>query len=65
MAIIGAIYVSLGKPLLANIIWSISNLAIFSYNFVISEYEMAMLFGVYEIIAIYGIYNLKYKKVVN
>lgn len=59
MSIIGAIFVSHGKALAANTIWSISNIGFVYYNaIIITEYEMACLFGVYEIIALYGVYNL-------
>ena len=59
MAIIGAIFVSNNKPLIANYFWSISNIAFIIYNISINEFEMVLLFFVYEIIAIYGIYNLR------
>lgn len=57
-AIIGAIFVSQNKPLMANFIWAITNIAFIYHNISINQYEMAFLFAIYEIIAVYGIYNL-------
>lgn len=61
MAIIGALYVSYNKPLVANYFWVISNAGFILYNLSINEYEMTILFSTYEIIAIFGIYNLRFK----
>ena len=58
ISIYAAIQVSFGKSLLANGIWSISNIGFIWYNVSIFEYEMVLLFGVYEIIALYGVYQL-------
>jgi len=58
VAIIGAITVSLGKPLAANILWIVSNPFMAIYNYNIREFEMAWMFVVYSIIALIGIYNL-------
>ena len=60
MSILGAICVSRGKSLAANGVWAISNIGLAWYNISISEYEMAFLFGVYEVIAVYGVFNLLY-----
>lgn len=62
MSIIAAVYVSHGRSLIANCIWAISNIGFVYHNIVISEYEMAILFMAYEIIAVYGVYNLKLKQ---
>lgn len=62
LAIIGALCVSHNKPLIANYFWLIANIGFILYNLSINEYEMIILFSVYEIIAIYGIYNLRFKK---
>lgn len=62
MSIIGATCVSGGRALTANYIWSVSNLGLLFYNLSIVEYEMALLFGVYEVISLCGIYNLKLRK---
>ena len=63
IAICGAISVSLGRPLGANILWIVSNPLMAVYNYRIAEFEMAGMFGVYSFIAVYGIWNLKYRKV--
>ena len=62
MGIAGAMYVSRGAPLTANYIWAVSNLGFIYHSIVISEYELAALFAVYEALAIYGICNLRSKK---
>ena len=62
ICIIGAAFVSLGKPLAANVLWIVSNPLMAIYNFKLSEYEMSVMFAVYSAIAIYGIWNLKYRK---
>ena len=61
LAIIGAICVSKNKPLLANYIWAVSNIGFIYHNIMITEWEMVLLFSIYEIIALYGIYNLRIK----
>ena len=61
MSITAAIYVSFGKSLLANSIWSISNIGFIWYNLMAGEKEMTLLFSIYEITALYGIYNLGIK----
>ena len=61
MSIVAAIYVAFGRSLLANSIWSVSNIGFIWYNIAIGEYEMVLLFGSYEIIALYGVYHLGVK----
>ena len=61
IAVIGAIAVALGKPLAANILWIFSNPAMAAYNYSNCEYELAGMFVVYSVIAVYGIYNLSLK----
>lgn len=61
LSIVAAVFVSKGKALTANCIWAISNVGIIYHNLHLGEYEMALLFVAYEIIALYGIYNLKLK----
>lgn len=61
MSIIAAVYVSFGRSLFANSIWSISNIGFIYYNISIGEGEMILLFGIYEITALYGVYNLGIK----
>ena len=58
MSITAAIFVFRGKALIANSIRAISNIGFIYHNIIIAEYEMVYLFGAYEIIAVYGVYNL-------
>ena len=58
-SIAGSIFVAMGKPLAANYIWSVANIGILWHNYQIGEYELVMLFATCEIIALYGIWNLK------
>lgn len=62
MSIAGAIYVSFGKSLITNSIWAVSNIGFIWHNFSIGEMKMIVLFSVYEIVALYGVYNLGIKK---
>ena len=61
IAIIGALYVSHNKPLIANYFWVLSNAGFIIHNILINEYEMLILFIAYEIIAIYGIYYIQFR----
>lgn len=61
MSITGAAYVARGMTLPANYIWSVANAGLIWHNLSIAEFEMAFLFGVYEALAIYGIYNLRFQ----
>jgi glucose dehydrogenase len=58
---VAAGYVSFGRSLIANSIWSISNIGFIWYNISVGESEMILLFGVYELTALYGVYNLGIK----
>lgn len=60
IAIIGALWVSHNKPLIANYFWLISNAGFIIHNLLINEYEMLILFITYEIISIYGIYYIQF-----
>ena len=61
LGVIGCLFVSRGEPLNANYVWSIGNLGMIYYNYTIVEYEMMIMFVVYEIIALYGVWNLRFK----
>ena len=61
MSIVAAIYVAFGRSLLANSIWSVSNIGFIWHSISIAEYEMTLLFVSYEIIALYGMYHLGVK----
>lgn len=65
IAIAGAITVALGKPLIANSLWLISNPAMAIHNYNIHQFEMAGMFVAYAFIALYGVYNLKLKGLIN
>lgn len=62
LAILGAIYVARGHPLMANSLWAVTNIGFIWHNIIIQEYEMAILFFVYELISVYGVYNLGFNK---
>jgi len=62
IAILGAIYVARGNSLVANYLWSVSNLAFIFHNAMIGEGAMFVLFIVYEAICLFGIWNLKFNK---
>ena len=57
-SICGAILVSLGDPLFANLIWSFSNPLMAHYNYKIQQKEQAVLFSVFSVIAWFGLINL-------
>ena len=61
LSIIGAAWVATGHPIRANIVWSISNPALVLYNLTIVQTAQAVMFGIFSLIAFYGIYNLKIK----
>lgn len=58
LSIVAALFVARGKALVANCIWSLSNIVFIWHNIAISEYSMTLLFVAYEVIAIWGIWNL-------
>ena len=57
-SIVAAILVARGDALTPNIIWSISNIFIIWHNISICEWELTVLFVVYETIAVWGVWNL-------
>lgn len=58
LSIAAAVSVARGKALSANCVWAVTNIVIIWHNYSIGEYEMVFLFLMYEIIAIFGVYNL-------
>ena len=54
----GAIAVSMGSPLLANCIWSVTNPFLVWHNYKHNHTEQAVMFGVFALIAIAGVVNL-------
>lgn len=60
MAIFGALYVASNRSLAANILWGIANPMLVFFNAVNGQIEQAIMFSVFTIIALYGVYNLIY-----
>lgn len=60
--VVGCTLVSRGKALGANIVWSVSNLLMVVYFWDIGEMAAFTMFVVYELIAMYGIWNLTKQK---
>lgn len=58
MAILGALYVASNRALAANIIWSISNPALIAHNILIGQFEQAIMFTVFSMVSLYGIFHL-------
>jgi len=56
-SLIGCAYVSLGEPLIASIIWVMSNPLMLYYNFRIKEYAQSSLWLIYILLAIAGVFN--------
>lgn len=61
IAILGALYVAANKALAANILWSISNPSLAIYNLLNTQPEQALMFAVFSLIAISGVYYLTRK----
>ena len=53
--IIGAMFVSLGNPVLANILWSVTNPLLTYSNYKAGSFEQARMFGVFFVIAVLGL----------
>jgi len=58
IAIVGAIVVSFGYPLIANIIWLPTNTYLAWYNYKNGQMALARLFIAYDLIAMFGVYWL-------
>lgn len=59
-AIIAALMVSSGRPRLvfwANAVWVVSDLGLMARNMALGETEQAVLFGVFSVIAIAGMWQ--------
>lgn len=57
MGIIGVYYVAIDNSFNANVIWSISNIGMIIYNYNLAEYEMSLMFLIYWMLAVYGVYR--------
>ena len=53
--IIGAMFVSLNQPMLANLLWSVTNPLLTYSNYKAGSLEQARMFGVFFIIALLGL----------
>lgn len=60
-SLLGALLGAKGKPFEMNLIWTFANL-IWIYLGIIESSSTLILFILYEIIALYGVYNLWPKK---
>jgi nicotinamide riboside transporter PnuC len=56
LSLVGAIYNARGK-IFSFYIWIIANLCWVAYDIYAKQYSQAVLFMVYTIISVYGIYN--------
>lgn len=59
IAVIGAFAVAKGKAFTANLLWLVSNPLMAVYEYQKNEIELASMFVIYSLIALYGIWNLK------
>lgn len=57
LGVIGCIFVSLDKPILANLVWLIGNPIIFFHNLKVGEMEQARMWFVYSVIVMLGLYR--------
>lgn len=58
LAILGALYVASNRALAANTLWSISNPILILHNILSNQFEQAIMFIVFSVVAFYGIYHL-------
>jgi len=61
LAVFGAV-LNARKNIKGFYIWVVSNLCWIVYNCVIHEYALAVLFGVYTVISMYGIHQWRKQK---
>jgi len=55
LSLMGAILVSMGNPLCANLAWSISNPLLAVHNYTLRQKEQALLFSAFAVIAWFGV----------
>lgn len=58
LGIIGALFVALGKPFSANLIWVISNPILIYHNYKINQLSQSRMFVVFTAISLFGVINL-------
>jgi len=56
-SLIGAGFVAMNKANAANLIWAVSNVFMIYYNYMQNDITQVLLFLVYWIISIYGVYR--------
>ena len=57
LGIIGCIFVSYNKPIIANLVWIVGNPLMLYHNLKVGEVEQARMWVVYIFIATIGIYK--------
>lgn len=57
LGIIGCIFVSYNKPIIANLVWIVGNPMMLYHNLQVGEVEQARMWVVYIVIAAIGIYK--------
>lgn len=57
LGMIGAVFVALDVSIVANVIWSVSNIMLIYRAHKMDDKDGIKLFAVYEIISIYGVYR--------
>lgn len=58
LGVVGAVFVALGNPLNANIVWVISNPLLIYHNYRIGQLYQSRMFFVFTIISLFGTINL-------
>ena len=59
--VLGAYATAKGTPLKANLLWLPGNILLLYHNYMIGEWAMMSMFAVYLVIAVFGVWNLKYR----
>jgi hypothetical protein len=54
--VVGCVSVSLGRPLVANLVWVATNPFMVYHNIVVHEYGQAVLWAIYVGIAAFGVF---------
>lgn len=57
LGILGCIFVSYNRPIIANLLWIVGNPLMFYHNLQVGEIEQARMWVVYIFIAAVGIYK--------
>lgn len=62
LGVFGAYATARGMPLWANLLWLPGNALLLYHNYVIEEWAMFSMFAIYLVIAVFGVWNLKYRR---